>query len=142
MNKEVSKTRKDIQREELQRSPIFLLQKGRVELNDEVLFDNNVNYDTDGIIDIETGEYLTDDQLIEKDFGHVVFDNTEGVFLTREEAERYVKKYSYNYGRGLSREHRDWRVFCVSCIGRLDNILNELNSSVLEPEIGKTPLGK
>lgn len=41
---------------------------------------------------------------------------TEWVFFTREEGEEWGRAHAYNYPRG-------WRVFCVSAIGELADVL-------------------
>lgn len=41
---------------------------------------------------------------------------TEWVFFTREEGEEWGRDHAYNYPRG-------WRVFCVSALGELADVL-------------------
>jgi hypothetical protein len=103
--------------------PIFLFQK-----RDYFLFAEPEDHfhDGEGIIEGEVidncwhpkegAEYLTWQQLVDLDCAREVW-NTDRVFLSREEAEAYGKRYDYNYGNG-------WRVYAVPCTGVLANILD------------------
>lgn len=50
---------------------------------------------------------------------------TEWVFFTREEGEEWGRDHAYNYPRG-------WRVFCVSALGELADVLRMPEQPVVQ----------
>lgn len=102
---------------ECTRDPIFLFQFWRWRLIREPeghLIDDGAVYPLEGYPDVEA---RTIDELLSMKCA-VAWWETESVWLTREEAERYGTTRSYNYPDG-------WRVYCVCAEGRLGALLRE-----------------
>lgn len=126
---------RDSNHRECTRDPIFLLQVGTRQwtrlpsgladdgesmwVDDEADLDDWVRpfLDDDGSVST-TGEFWKcAEDTVNDDGWPLVFTEwrTEAVFLTRDEAESWVKRREYNYPI--------WRVYCVPCNGRLAEIL-------------------
>ena len=116
--------RKEIAHKEATRDPIFLFQLRRVTLSAE--YDTYVEWNVELEVYITTGKnknHLDDYGLVAHGFANITWD-TMGVFLTREEAERFGEATSYRYGS--KGKNVDWRVYCIA-LERESALLKILN---------------
>lgn len=104
-------TRRDIVAyQEATRDPIFLLQKRVIVACERAMKDKD--YDSDGM------PKDSDEKLLAKGKAISYWD-TEGVYYSREEAEKTAEAREYAYGKkGI-----DWQVYCLCAEGALANIL-------------------
>lgn len=118
----IKNARVEYAHENAQKDPIFLLQWARVILEHDapvawcgeceglykIHFDHNC-------MDEENRNMISNKELLDYGWAREHWE-TESVFLSREEAETYAAARQYHYPHG-------WRVFCVSAIGELAELL-------------------
>ena len=110
--------RAEIARQECNRNPIFLLQRGDVVVT--AITDISYSSDTEEYYDISTGKRVSEEQLLERGVAGINW-RTESVWFTRGEAEDFVEKRSYRYGK----KGKDWMVYCVCVESKLKGILED-----------------
>lgn len=124
------KTRDEIAREEATRDPIFLLQRRIYRGTGYVPFGYYYCEQCEGTFNVEDGgdehrhrcgsedfepEPISAEEAVESGCWIETWE-TVGVFLTREEGERYGEDTKHRYGDG-------WRVYCVCAEGELAALL-------------------
>ncbi len=114
--------RDKIAKEEMTRDPIFLLQLGRFIPSDRFEWDA----DKELFFDASEDCWFDDDALIDMGAGQLEW-ITQSVWLSREEAEDYGNRKSYDFGE----KGKDWRVWCVPADGRLADFLKGVTDETL-----------
>lgn len=109
--------------DEITRNPIFLLQSRQIIMTGEP---KNANFDGENWV-VNGGtedDYmsLTEDDLIEQECATPYW-QTESVWFTRQEAERWAINHSYRFGNG--RRGVDWQVYCLCAEGELAELLKQ-----------------
>lgn len=122
-------------RAEATRDVVFLFQRCRIvvfKIPDDPDDDGEFQHDGEGICLGDTdergcwrprhdSEYLTNRQLVEMECAYEEWD-TEGVWLSREEANAFGERYHYNYRDG-------WRVYGIPSNGLLAEAIKQHDST-------------